>query len=80
MPAYLSRLLCTRKNNSSYSLTPLFCFHSQLSTSRRRSERLRTLPVTFRSHSVDVSHELGLSCGYDMISSGLFYLLPYDKS
>jgi hypothetical protein len=36
--------------------------------------------VTIRSRSVEVSHELGLSCDYDIISSGLFYYLPYDES
>jgi hypothetical protein len=30
--------------------------------------------------SVNVLHELGLSCGYDIISSGLFYHIPYDES
>jgi hypothetical protein len=36
--------------------------------------------VTIWLHSVDVSHELGLSCDYDIISSRLFYHLPYDES
>jgi hypothetical protein len=27
---------------------------------------------------IEVSHELELSCDYDIISSGLFYHIPYD--
>ena len=30
--------------------------------------------------TVGASHELELSCDYDIISSGQFYYLPYDVS
>jgi hypothetical protein len=60
---------------------PLNSPFPQLPRTRKVSVVFRNLkPVTFWLHSVDVSHELGLSCGYDIISSGLFYHIPYDES